>query len=131
MDTVRTVLSGGRNTRAALAAAVVFLLALVSGSFAGEIARGATMQVKPNSIWFQNAAQLARWQDLKKSGNTAALAIYQQQLLSDRNAWQFTNQLTVKVLNYDSKKRQVKVEGLTPGRFAGFKWVLDVDSFVR
>src|SRR5262249_13328906 len=112
------LLSGGRNMRAALAAAVVFLLTLVSVSFAGVIAKGATMQVKPNSIWFQNAAQLTRWQDLKKSGNTAALATYQQQLLSDREAWQFTNQITVKVLDYDSEKKQVTVEGLTLGRFA-------------
>jgi hypothetical protein len=35
--------------------------------------REATMHVRPNSIWFQDAAKLTHWQQLKKSGNSAAL----------------------------------------------------------
>jgi hypothetical protein len=59
----------------------------------GEIQKGATMQVKPNSIWFQDVAMLTHWQRLKKSGDAAALASYQDSALSHRDAWQFTNQL--------------------------------------
>jgi hypothetical protein len=51
------------------------------------------MQVKPNSIWFQDVAMLTHWQRLKKSGDAAALASYQDSALSHRDAWQFTNQL--------------------------------------
>ena len=47
------------------------------------------MQVKPNSIWFEDTAKLTRWQQLKKSGNAAALTSYQDQALSKRDAWQF------------------------------------------
>jgi hypothetical protein len=67
-----------------------FLLALGLTAFAGGIEKGATMQVKANSIWFQQEAELARWQQLKKNGDTAALAAYQEKVLSNRDAWQFT-----------------------------------------
>jgi hypothetical protein len=68
-----------------------FLLALGIASFAAEIRKGSTMQEKPNSIWFQDAAKLARWQQLKKSGNSKALASYQNDVLSNRDAWQLLN----------------------------------------
>src|SRR5271163_4059785 len=103
------------------------LLFLASGSFAGDVRPGATMQVKPNSIWFDEAAQLSHWHKLKKSGDAAALTAYQDQELHARNAWQFTNPLTVKILGYDPKNNQVHVEMLTPGRFVGTDYYLDPD----
>jgi hypothetical protein len=108
-----------------------FLLALGIASFAAEIRKGATMQVKPNSIWFQDAAKLARWQQLKKSGNSKALASYQNDVLSNRDAWQFTKSLTVKILSYEPEKKQVNVEMKTPGRMLGSKWLLDTDALVQ
>jgi hypothetical protein len=107
------------------------LVALGIGSFAGEIRKGATMQVKPNSIWFQNAAKLTHWQQLKKSGNSTALASYQDEVLSHRDAWQFTKQLTVKILSYEPGKNQVNVEMKTQGRMLGSTWLLDVDALVQ
>ena len=82
------------------------LLAFSLGCFAGEIRKGATMQVKPDSIWFEDAAKLTRWQQLKKSKNSRALVSYQDKVLSNRDAWQFTNELTVEVLTYEPKSGQ-------------------------
>jgi hypothetical protein len=107
------------------------LAALGIGSFAGEIRKGATMQVKPNSIWFQDTAKLTRWQQLKKSGDSTALTSYQDKALSHRDAWQFTKQLTVKILSYEPGKNQVNVEMKTPGRMLGSTWLLDADALVQ
>jgi hypothetical protein len=106
------------------------LAALTIGSFAGEIRKGATMQVKADSIWFQDTAKLTRWQQLKKSGDAKALASFQEKALSEREAWQFTSQLTVKILSYDPGKKQVNVEMTTPGRMLGTKWFLDADGLI-
>jgi hypothetical protein len=94
-------------------------------AYAGEIRDGATMQVKPNSIWFQKVNELSHWQRIKKSGDSKALEAYQDKELSERDAWQFTNPLTVKVVSYDAAKHQVKVEMETPGRMQGTTWFLD------
>ena len=60
----------------------VILLAIAAIAFTGnclaaEFVKGATLEVKPNLIWFQDAGELAQWQSLKKSGDAAALAAYQ------------------------------------------------------
>jgi hypothetical protein len=113
---------------AGAAAALPLAVALSIVSFAGEIRKGATTQVKPNSIWFEDTAKLAQWQQLKKSGDSAALTSYQDEVLSHRDAWQFINQLTVKILSYERGKNQVKVEMKTPGRLLGSTWFLDADA---
>jgi hypothetical protein len=107
------------------------LLALAIVSVAGEIRTGATMQVKADSIWFQDSAKLSHWQQLKKSGNSKALEAYQDKVLSDRDAWQFANQLTIKIISYDAAKNQVNVEMRTPGRLLATKWFLDAEALVR
>jgi hypothetical protein len=108
-----------------------FLLALGLASFAGSIQNGATMQVKANSIWFQDAAELAHWQQLKNKGDTTALAAYQEKVLRNRDAWQFINPLTVKILGYDPAKHQVSVEMTTEGRMQGTDWLLDPDALAQ
>ena len=95
------------------------------------IQKGTTVQVKADSIWFQDAAALARWQELKKSGNQKESASYEDKMLSDRDAWQFTKPLAVKVLSYDTGKHQVNVEMTTPGRMLGTKWWLDTSTLVQ
>lgn len=89
------------------------------------------MQVKANSIWFQDAAKLAHWQPLKKSGNTKALASYEERVLSHREAWQFVNSLDVKILGYEPKKNRVKVEAQTEGRMFGSIWLLEVGALAH
>jgi hypothetical protein len=104
------------------------LLALGLAAFAGSIEKGATMQVKANSIWFQDQAKLAHWQQLKNKGDTISLAAYEEKVLGNRDAWQFTNPLTVKILGYDQAKHQVRVEMTTEGRMQGTDWLLDPDA---
>lgn len=89
---------------------------------------GATVAVKPNSIWFQDAAQLTRWQALKRGGDAAALAHYEESLLSRRDAWQFLASLPVKVLGYDRQHHRVHVEMQREGRLQGTKWLIDTDA---
>jgi len=111
---------------AGMAAALPMALSLAS--FAGEIQTGAISQVKPNSIWFEDSAMLAHWQQLKKSGDAAALTGYQDEALSQRDAWQFIRPLTVKILGYEPETSQVNVEMTTPSRLQGTTWFLDADA---
>ena len=108
----------------------VVLVALATACFGADIRAGATMQVKANSIWFEEEAQLAYWQELKKSGKTAALAAYQKKALSEREAWQFLNPLSVKVLGYRSAKDRANVEMLTEGRMQGTTWWIEAGALV-
>jgi hypothetical protein len=110
---------------------VSFFLTLAIASFAGEIRKGAAVQVKANSIWFQDSAALTKWQQLKISGNSKGLNAYEEKMLSNRDAWQFLTQLNVKVISYDSAKNQVNVEMTTPGRMLGTKWFLDAGTLVK
>jgi len=114
----RTILTG-------IAATLALVVGWASNLIGGEIQVGGTFQVRANSIWFEDIASLARWQRLRKRGNAKALRSYQDRLLSKREAWQFVNPLTVKIISYDQGKHQVKVEMTTPGRFLGSTWLLD------
>jgi len=76
-------------------------------------------EVKPDSIWFEDAVKLTRWPQLKKNRNSRALISYQDKVLSNRDAWQFTNELTVEVLSYEPRQNQVNVGMKTPGRILG------------
>jgi hypothetical protein len=143
-DTIKTVLreekrtgcSGapfcGRIMRIFFALTIVLGIATAAfGAFAGEIKNGATMQVKANSIWFQDPALLARWQKLKKAGDAKALAQYQDKVLRARDAWQFLDQLPVKILRYEPGKHRVSVEMTTEGRLNGTTWSIDPDALVQ
>ena len=101
---------------------VLILVATITAAFAGPIRKGAVTQVKPNSIWFDESAQLTHWQELKKSGNAAAVTSYEQQMLSQRNAWQFLK---------PGERSQVNVEMKTAGRLQGTTWWLDASAVGR
>lgn len=109
-------------------AAVIVLAAVASACLAGEIRKGATVQVKADSIWFQDAEKFARWQALKGGGDTKALAAYQEEALHQRDAWQFTKPLAVKILAVAPKANRVDVEMMTVGRLQGSRWLLDTDA---
>ena len=110
---------------------VLLLAASIAAVFAGPIRKGAVMQVKPNSVWFDEAAKLTHWQELKKSGNEAALTSFQDQVLGQREAWQFLKPLKVKILSYEPAKSQVNVEMKTAGRMQGTTWWLDASAVGR
>ena len=109
-------------------AVVIILGALANACLAGEVRKGATMQVKADSIWFQDAEKFARWQALKKGGDTKALAAYQEEALRQRDAWQFIKPLAVKILGVTPKANSVEVEMTTEGRLQGSRWLLDIDA---
>lgn len=113
---------------ARLFAVVIVLAALASACHAGEIREGATVQVKADSIWFEEVEKFTRWQALKKNGDAKALAAYQEEALRQRDAWQFIKPLTVKVLAVTPKANRVEVEMMTEGRLQGSRWLLDVDA---
>jgi hypothetical protein len=102
-----------------------------SSAFAIDIRAGATMHVKPNSIWFQDDVNLTHWQELMKAGDTKAAAAYADEICAQRDAWQFINQLTVKIVSYDSANNRVSVESQDPGRLQGTKWMLDPSVLVK
>jgi hypothetical protein len=106
------------------------LLASAIACFAGEIKEGATVQVKADSIWFQKVQELSHWQRIKKSGDSKALESYQQKEMGERDAWQFGNQLSAKIISYDAATSQVHVKMLTPGRLVGTDWFLDAGALV-
>jgi hypothetical protein len=111
--------------------ALLIVLGVAHAAFAADIRAGAIMQVKPNSIWFDEAADLAQWQELKKKGDESALAAYEKSKLGSRDAWQFINPLTVKVLGYQQRDNQVAVEMKTKGRFEGLKMFLDAGALAH
>jgi hypothetical protein len=110
---------------------LLILVAAMTLAVAAPIRKGAVMEVKPNSIWFEEVAALKNWQELKKGGNEAALTSYQQQLLSQREAWQFLKPLKVKILNFDPAVSQINVEMRTAGRLQGTTWWLDASAVGR
>jgi len=110
---------------------LLLLLASAIVSFAGGIQKGATVQVKADSIWFQKVKELSHWQRVKKSGDSKALEAYQEKEMGERDAWQFGNQLSVKIISYDAATNQVHVKMLTPGRMLGTDWFLDADALVK
>jgi hypothetical protein len=102
-----------------------------AGSLAASIKKGDTVQVKPNSIWFEDAAKLAEWQKLRKSAKSATFMPYQKKLLSGREALQFINPMTVKILDHERRSNQVTVEMKSKGRFEGSTWYLDARAVAR
>lgn len=117
-----------RAVVAGLMAVFALMCAFAPASFAEELQTGAARQVKPNAIWFEDAAKLKEWQDLGKSGDAAALKVFEDEALAARDAWQFTNELAVKVLSHDPATNQINVEMTTPGRLQGSRWFLDAGA---
>ena len=111
--------------------ALFVLLTLGTGALAADIRTGAIMQVKPNSIWFDEAGDLMQWQELKKKGDAAALAAYEKDKLGSRDAWQFIYPLTVKVLFYQRRTNQVAVQMKSTGRLEGLQLFLDADALAH
>jgi hypothetical protein len=109
-----------------IAATLALAVGRAGRSIGGEIQVGRTFEIRANSIWFEDVAKLTRWQRLRKHGNAKALRSYEDKVLSKRDGWQFVNPLTVKIIGYDRGKHQVKVEMMTPGRFLGTTWFLDI-----
>lgn len=114
--------------RIAFAASLLVLTLMTA--HAQDIRKGLIMQVKPDSIWFQDRAMLTRWQHLKAGGGEA-FKTFQDEKLASRDAWQFTYPLKVRVTRYDAASHQADVEMHTPGRMFGTPWLLDESAFEK
>jgi hypothetical protein len=110
---------------------LLFLVASITASGAAEISKGAIMVVRPNSIWFEDAAKLTEWQQLRKSSGTVAFMSYQKSILSGRQALQFINPRSVRILGYERRKNQITVEMKSEGRLQGSTWHLDASALTR
>ena len=117
--------------RSVFPVALFVLATATTGAFAIEIRAGATMHVKPYSIWFQDDINMTHWQELKKAGDAKAAAAYADEICAQRDAWQFINQSTVKIISYNSTNNRVNVELRDPGRFQGTKWLVDSNALVK
>lgn len=111
-------------------AVALVTLALGRAVLSAEIYEGARLEAKANSLWFQDEDKLARWQELKASGNAEALAAFEEEELTNREAWQFGSALSVKVLDFEEAEHRVNVEMTTPGRMQGTEWFVD-EAVVR
>ncbi len=108
-----------------------FLLVLNAALLAADIRVGAIMEVKANSIWFEEANKLEEWQEKRKAGDASGFDAYQEQLLGEREAWQFIHPLKVRVIGYNPRKNRVYVEMISKGRFEGVNWFIDEGALRR
>ncbi len=115
----------GSNHASRLLLATTILSLSVCPLSAAEIRQGDTAVVKANSVWFLDAAKLGEWQALKAANDSAGLAAYQDKVLGEREAWQFSDPLEVKVLGTEPARGQVSVEMKMPGRMQGTPWFVD------
>jgi hypothetical protein len=103
---------------------------LTLSAWAADIQKGSTVEVKADSIWFQDVSRLSHWQKLKKN-HSPELTSDEKKELGSRNAWQFTKPLSVKILSYDLASNQVKVQMETEGRMKDSIWWLDASALKR
>jgi hypothetical protein len=99
--------------------------AFVLGASAEKFKKGVIVEIPANSIWFQDADKLARWQTLRKGADTAAFQAYEQDALSRRDAWQFLKPLNVEILGDGPGRDQVKVRMKVDNRLRDSEWILD------
>jgi hypothetical protein len=108
---------------------MTLIFAVICGGAAdAEIQKGSTVEVKAHSIWFPDLAKFDHWQNLKRSGNSAAASSYVGNAVAHREAWDFSIPQSVKILAYEPAKHRVKVEMKTPGRMLGSVWFLETDA---
>jgi uncharacterized HAD superfamily protein len=97
--------------------------------WAADIHKGATMQVKADSIWFQDVSLFSHWQKLKNE-NSPELNAFEVKQLDSRNAWAFTKPLPVKIISFDAAANRVNVE-MEIGRMKGSIWWLDASALMK
>ena len=97
-------------------------------SFANELRVGDEVQVKENSMWFQTDLDLTVWQRFAKVATPEVMESYRSVVLGCRQAWQFLNVQSVKILSYEPEENQVQVKMVGPGRMHGTVWWVDSDD---
>ena len=104
---------------------VLAMLLMTAAASATDIRKGATMRVKADTLWFEDAGKFARWQRMKTRDAAATIARQEQSMLRAREAWRFEGVQSVKVLDLGVKGGGVRVEMLAEGRMQGTRWVVE------
>ena len=106
----------------------VKLIAAASLWFAGlqaeaaEIHNGDTGYIANNSIWFTDESDLSVWKRVRQVFAPKDVKTYQQIILEERQAWQFSGPIKVKVISYWANQHEINVKMLTEGRLADSEW---------
>src|SRR5262245_66316024 len=103
-----------RPDRKLVAAAILCLAAVYAE--AADIRDGDTGCVAKNSIWFTDESDLSVWKRVRKAFAPKDVKTYQQIILGERQAWQFSGPIKVKVISYWAKEPEIYVELVNEGR---------------
>ena len=103
-----------------IAAAILYF----AGAYAqaAEIHDGDTGYIANNSIWLTNESDLSVWKRVRQAFAPKDVKTYQQIILEERQAWQFSGPIKVKVISYWAKQHEINVKMLTEGRLADSEW---------
>ena len=104
-----------------LVTAAILCLADVHAE-AAEIHDGDTGYVAKNSIWFTEESDLSVWKRVRGAFTPKDVNTYQQIILEERQAWQFSGPIKVKVISYWANQHEINVKMLTEGRLADSEW---------
>ena len=116
-DFITLVGGPGPKKPVKLVAAAILCLAAVYAE-AADIRDGDTGYVAKNSIWFTDESDLSVWKRVRKAFAPKDVKTYQQIILGERQAWQFSGPIKVKVIGYWANEHEINVKMLTGGRLA-------------
>ena len=80
---------------------------------AAEIHDGDSGYIAKNSIWFTDESDLSVWKRVRQSFAPKDVKAYQQIILEERQAWQFSGPIKVKVISYWANQHEIHVKMLT------------------
>src|SRR5215831_4553644 len=89
---------------------------------AAEIHDGDTGYIAKNSIWFTDESDLSVWKRVRQTFAPKDVKTYQQIILEERQASQFSGPIKVKVISYWANQHEIHVKMLTEGRLADSEW---------
>jgi hypothetical protein len=104
-----------------------------AGAYAevAEIHEGDTGYIAKNSIWFTNESDLSVWKRVRQTFAAKDVKTYQQIILEERQAWQFSGPIKVKVISYWVNQHEVNVKMLTEGRLADSEWWVEDKDYSK
>jgi hypothetical protein len=103
-----------------IAAAILYFAGAYAG--AAEIHDGDTGYIAKDSIWFTNESDLSVSKRVRQAFAPNDVKTYQQIILEERQAWQFSGPIKVKVISYWANQHEINVKMLTEGRLADSEW---------
>jgi hypothetical protein len=111
-----------------LAAAAILCFAGVYAE-AAEIHDGDTGYIANNSIWFTDESDLSVWKRVRQTFAPNDVKTYQKIILEERQAWQFSGPIKVKVISYWANQHEINVKMLTEGRLADSEWWVEDNDY--